>query len=89
MRKIIFWVTPEDIEDGGRSHPNSCPIALALKRIYPYASVGTYGGTVGDGIMSNMYVVMDPETSHFITRFDNGEKVEPGYYSATVEDDER
>jgi hypothetical protein len=49
MTPITVSVSPEDIQRGVRRHRESCPLALALRRMFPGepVTIGGYCGEVG------------------------------------------
>jgi hypothetical protein len=66
-------VTQEDIDKGVRSHPESCPIAQALRRQYGDSpSVGLYNFRLNDYRYS-----LPEEAQVFIMEFDSRWTVKP------------
>lgn len=66
-------VTQDDIDAGIRIDCTHCPIALAVRRLIPYANVGCY--TVYADEMPD-YVLPQPAID-FIRAFDNKRPVKP------------
>jgi hypothetical protein len=79
---VLVEVTAEDIEQGQPNDSRCCPIALALKRIYPDRTirVGDEGfAEIGDGM-----AILPDEAYQFIGAFDEGRSVKP--ISFTLDD---
>lgn len=74
MRTKIY-VTRKDINNGDRAHMRSCPIALAVGRIFKdqyVTALPVSGITVG----SKTYAVLE-KVAKFICDFDTGKPVKP------------
>jgi hypothetical protein len=74
---MIIKVTQEDIDKGARCSNQSCPVALALRRLYPDLKISV--GRVRTIIEDKKYYHSN-ELIKFIGRFDLGKKVNPGEY---------
>ena len=77
-------MTQQDIENGEKQEPESCPIALAVKREFPdniVVSAEQYGITVyEEGSEDFKYYVIGENNSVaqvFMEMFDSGDKVIP------------
>lgn len=74
----IISVTKEDIENGETQSKYSCPIALALKRAEPAASIHVYKQHLK---VDSVIYELSPRIQTFIAYFDNGLPVEPFEFS--------
>ena len=72
-------VTQEDIDQGERDKCRRCPIALAMKRVFP-GKVSLVYGTVA-WVDLDRYADLPDEAQQFIMYFDEGEPVEPFSFS--------
>lgn len=73
-------VTAEDIVNGERGYCTLCPVALALQRTHPVKDgwlVGHYAATLVAMKRVGRRSEYDHDAVNFITRFDDGESVEP------------
>jgi hypothetical protein len=80
--KDEVFVTGEDIANGVPGEPEKCPVALALKRVYPdyeFCVGKNYIHTEKDevGVLSFNDQVTTLKQSRFVKRFDAGKRVEP------------
>jgi hypothetical protein len=79
MSTLVVSVTQDDINNGQRGNPWSCPIALAAKRALhePELSVdGCHLNIEEYGAMVGCFDLPD-ECSEFVRAFDDGEAVQP------------
>ena len=78
-RRLTAYVTEEDIALGSRFSSTGCPIALALKRVYPNLRISLDGITlaVWAPYLGQSYYTVNAEARSFIDRFDKGETVRP------------
>jgi len=92
--KIQLLVTQDDIDKGIKKNSERCPIALALRKLYPNARDVTVSDTeiildLMDMSLDTGYhpslryweVVPDQSLELFINDFDNWVKVEPATFS--------
>jgi len=66
-------ITEDDINKGEAKQPSSCPIALAVERMFPDA----YAISVTDEIRIDGYRYRSAKVSDFVESFDNGGYVQP------------
>jgi len=87
--KVKVIVTEQDIVNGIRHDCSSCPIALALKRVFPNSDpdVG-YDSYIHRNGQSTLVLTVPPTAQDFILRFDDGEDVEPFEFEAIASGDE-
>lgn len=75
---MLIEVTEDDIKRGNQYSCYTCPIALAVCRLFPDANVqvSSYRITVetGDGFE---YFYLPREAKNFIQNFDGGRSVQP------------
>ena len=86
-KKIKVTVTAADIKNGKQKRCESCPIALAMQRGYKIKKSNI---SVVDDIRIDLtentafYYHIPEKASLFIRRFDEGEKVNPFTFFATL-----
>lgn len=71
-------VNSMDIDSGARRSPSSCPIAKAIRRMYPdadFISVGSY-----TAIIDKTPYKVPMDARNFITRYDNSQLVDPAQF---------
>lgn len=100
--EVLISVSAEDIARGEREECETCPIALAIRRVVPgtnvevhYAWVGfgdryTWRTTPenGDRMLVPQRVPLPWKAREFVDRFDAGEPVEPFEFHLDVPEDE-
>ena len=69
---MIITVLQRHIDNGQKSKPESCPLALAAKEQYGSANVGVESGTIG-----GKEYKFPPPVSWWISAFDQGDTVSP------------
>jgi hypothetical protein len=77
-------ITQDDINDGSRRHASSCPVALALKRVFPDADKILAGIThaytrTGDDAATWWY--FPDSLSAWVRKFDAGGRVSPATFT--------
>ena len=80
MKKKIT-VTRRDIERGKKGSPNSCPVALAVKRL-GHKNVGV--GLCSISWSGMPVAIMSMTAQYFIERFDSGKPVKPFSFTVSV-----
>lgn len=86
MKTITVSVTQEDIEEAtALEFPGStqCPIALALRRSFPGASVGRVDCGWKDG-KTAISLPLPDEARKFVSDFDHGLTVKPSTFRLRV-----
>ena len=79
MRTVIVSVTAEDIRDGLACNGLKCPIAKAMYRLgHEHWEIIVPEITSEEGDFTTM---LPPEAERFACMFDNGEPVEPFYFT--------
>ena len=71
--RLRIEITEDDINKGEAKQPSSCPIALAVERMFPDA----FGISVTDEIRIDGYRYRGAKVSDFVESFDSGGYVEP------------
>jgi len=79
MKPITVRVTKDDIKNGKREDPKSCPIARAVRRRLGHRFVRAAHGflAVKDGRGAMLYYDAPSSYRDFIDRFDGGKFVRP------------
>ena len=72
---MIIAVTAEDIQNGERCNPQTCPIALAIKRATGKQVIVGYDYVVMEGFGKE--ILMPRKARDFRERFDNIREGEP------------
>ena len=80
-------VTAEDIANGHRDHPNACPIAQALWRMFSIYSLPIVkGGKISFEFCDRRVIAdMPGEVQKFVLRYDAGWTVEPFTFDLDVQ----
>lgn len=81
MKVVDVQVTAEDIAEGQRWDCRLCPVARALRRKYPYASVSPLCVELKPGVFG----FPSRRMREFISKFDMGKRVEPSRFRLTIE----
>lgn len=78
-KAVTVSVTQEDIDEGVRGEPGTCPLARALNRVYRGATVlvGTLHIAVYEADRRQYVKTTTVELSHFVMDFDHGLLVRP------------
>lgn len=76
-------VTKEDIKNGWKISPRNCPVAKAIQRLLPTASVGL--GTLYLNEGNDKYILPDC-VSKFILAFDRDQEVSPFSFELNLEE---
>ncbi len=75
----VFEITEEDIRNGVRGDPKSCPLANALKRHYRLLSCEVHNDRVDyvntDGTRGT--AALDPEVASMVAQYDEQGKMNP------------
>lgn len=78
MTKVVVEMTQRDIDNGKPGDPCNCPVARALKRAFQDRRVSAGEGYLWVGPSARRITWRTPGTvRHFISQFDEGQKVEP------------
>lgn len=86
--KIKINVTKNDIAKGKRGRTNSCPIALACKRVKELSCVKAVGGLglyteITDGSFERVSF-LPTRAAKFVMDFDSGNEVKPFSFTVKV-----
>ena len=69
---MIVEITQEDIDQGIKGECSKCPLALALKRVFPIDEVGVYYFTFSVG---RKHHNLSDEAMMFVRNFDESKKL--------------
>jgi hypothetical protein len=85
---MILQITEDHIARGMRHNPYDCPVALALKQMYPWADVSVlphFARMITPH--RTWFIIFDPELREWIGRYDRRLAADPGTFIVTVRDD--
>lgn len=91
--KIEIEVTQDDIDKGETNHSCKCPIARAINRVCPKASVGTYYCYLYEepgkyGSYGGIQVEMPYVFKQFVNDFDCGKPVQPFKHTIYLDEEQ-
>ncbi len=73
---IPITVTQSDIFRGAKSECETCPIALAVRRVMPKANVQVTPHSIVFGYKLHSQIHLPEKARNFIRKFDAGDKME-------------
>ena len=82
-------MTQADIDGGDRARPSSCPIALAMRRVFgDHAEVGInhFWPYYDEWPKEAVAGVLPKQARRFVREFDDGRSVEPFSFEVSFED---
>lgn len=83
MKQIKVRVTRKHIKGGVQKNCARCPIALALRDVFPEGSVSV---SKVDGTVGETHFSLSARAQKFIAAFDSGRKVKPATFIFKIDD---